>query len=116
MDHLTAYKMYFEKLKPKGQHQFQKIYRHWGERIKDKFVIFVVQEKLQSVSEFIKDTKEMSLEQYMNFYNMFKNLDEYLTKEGTQESLDFIHSQLSLTVDNVFINKDKDLIFSFRYE
>ena len=95
---------------------FQKIYRSWGERIGDVFVIFVVQEKLLSIEKYIEQTKAMNLTQYMKFYNKIKNLDQQLTKNGQKESLDFIYSQLSLTVDNVFIKDGEDLIFSFRYE
>ena len=58
----------------------------------------------------------MNFNQYMKFYNKIKNLDQQLTKNGKKESLDFIYSQLSLTVDNVFIKDGEDLIFSFRYE
>ncbi len=58
----------------------------------------------------------MNLTQYMKFYNKIKNLDQQLTKNDKKESLDFIYSQLSLTVDNVFIKDGEDLIFSFRYE
>ena len=58
----------------------------------------------------------MTLEEFSYFYERVKNYENYLYKKNKNYKKDFVYSQLSFNLDNVFVKDDVDLIFSFRYE